>query len=130
MNCGDNCPDNNATIQLTTRSRSEAYNVEEIDFAWSARKGWSSRTETGHKGAASGAAYYVNHELSGAFQFGHQVFSVTTLEYDNVFLLQYIRVCVSLAQTPSMSPNLIMNYVFGQQTGQTGNFRHLKCINL
>lgn len=66
MDCGDNC-DKNATKLLATRSGSQTSNIEEIDFAWSARKGWSSKTETGLKSAVSGAAYYVTHEPKGAF---------------------------------------------------------------
>ncbi|KGO52240.1 hypothetical protein PEX1_005840 [Penicillium expansum] len=69
MDCGDNCPDKNATNQLAARSGSVPSHVQEIVFAWSARKGWSSKTETRLKGAVFGAAYYVTHEPSGAFQF-------------------------------------------------------------
>ncbi|KAE8387091.1 hypothetical protein BDV23DRAFT_161919 [Aspergillus alliaceus] len=72
MDCDADCP-NKKPSQLD--SEAKKYKIEEIDFAWSARKGWSSKTETGLRSAVSGAAYYVAHEPAGTYQFCSSAYS-------------------------------------------------------
>lgn len=76
MGCGDECPFKDPN---QIESRSPTSNIEEIDFAWSAQKHWSTKTQTGLKEAVSGVAHHVANEPRGTYQFCSSGYSVDGL---------------------------------------------------
>lgn len=78
MDCGEACPTYSSADTLDTRATKS--HIEEIDFSWTEPSGYGTKTQTGVKEAASGAADFVVTQPAGTYSFCSDAYGVDNLD--------------------------------------------------